>query len=113
METWTHSGMDCALRHGGIGAPCGYVAIPESHPFFQKQYQKLDRFIDIHGGLTFSGRFEADPQDRFWIGFDMAHAEDIEFRDGEICILRSDDECRTETNRLAEQASQFFGRKII
>lgn len=30
---------------------CGYVKIPESHPFHGRPYDYID--VDCHGGLTF------------------------------------------------------------
>ena len=54
------------------GYLCGYVKIPEFHPF----YGKKDIFnfdIDVHGGITCcsDSLFEG-----YWIGFDCAHSND-------------------------------------
>lgn len=53
---------------------CGYVAIPKGHRLYQVEYDRMS-FINCHGGLTFSDKF--DGYDDVWfIGFDCAHAWD-------------------------------------
>jgi len=54
---------------------CGYVLIPESHPwhgvhYTHKHFRKIHRLVI--GGLTFSGKL--DGEDGWWIGFDCSHA---------------------------------------
>lgn len=49
------------------GHLCGYVKIPENHPYFGEE----EIIIDCHGGLTFNEMHEEQ-----WIGFDCAHAGD-------------------------------------
>lgn len=62
------------------GHLCGYVQIPEDHPYFNKDHSHSN--IDAHGGLTFwdFGDFNEngyiDSKDIFWIGYDCAHAGD-------------------------------------
>lgn len=61
----------------------GYVAVPQEHPLYCKDYDDaaLDH-IDVHGGLTFSAL--ADDPDYFpenvigmWVfGFDTIHSAD-------------------------------------
>jgi len=53
------------------GHLCGYVLVPEDHPYFEMKYQ--DMGINCHQGLTFS---EMDSQKRYWIGFDCGHYVD-------------------------------------
>jgi hypothetical protein len=49
----------------------GYVAIPEGHPWFGKDYDSIEQ-VEINGGLTFS-----DMINGMWvIGFDTAHYGD-------------------------------------
>ena len=38
----------------------GYVLLPPRHPFYGKHYDELNDDINIHGGLTFAGKFEPD-----------------------------------------------------
>lgn len=54
--------------------PCGYVAVPENHPFYEKQYWEIDDQIEVHGGLTFGGRLQGSND--YWFGWDYAHAGD-------------------------------------
>ena len=108
IKEWTHAGMTCALRHGAFNAPCGYVAVPEGHPLHGKG-QNMDspvHDLDVHGGVTFTGKLRSDGQQRFWIGFDMAHWCDFAPYDHTLCI-RTDWECVAETNRLAEQLAKM------
>lgn len=53
------------------GYRCGYVQIPEEHPYYQKDYRE---FSDIcrYGGLTYSGFL--DDNENFYVGFDCAYA---------------------------------------
>jgi hypothetical protein len=78
----------------------GYVLLPHNHPFYGQDYNDLEvpRFINIHGGLTFSDYFSNtrflewienreifgnvnkdnfEKFDRYWmIGFDTNHSGD-------------------------------------
>lgn len=54
--------------------PCGYVAVPENHPFYEKHYWEIDDQIEVHGGLTFGGRLQGSND--YWFGWDYAHAGD-------------------------------------
>jgi len=57
---------------GGWGN--GYVGIPIWHPFYKKDYDELNEYIQIHGGLTFS---DYDDEENLWIiGFDTNHPMD-------------------------------------
>jgi hypothetical protein len=49
------------------GFLCGYVLMPNNHPYFNKYYGDLD--IECHGDLTYC--------ENGWIGFDCAHAGDL------------------------------------
>lgn len=54
--------------------PCGYVAIPQNHPFYKKDYFEIDSRIEPHGGLTFSGKLQGSND--YWFGWDYAHVGD-------------------------------------
>lgn len=54
--------------------PCGYVAVPENHPFYEKLYWEIDDQIEVHGGLTFGGRIQGSND--YCFGWDYAHAGD-------------------------------------
>ena len=84
------TGLDCLLvRTPMSGHLCGYVGVPEDHLLFGEDYDNVD--VDVHGGLTFSGRCREGqeetgichipqpgrPDQVWWFGFDAAHAWDV------------------------------------
>lgn len=90
---WTDeaTGYPCLIVRGPVGALCGYVGVPPSHPFYGKQYgHDAVEEISVHGGLTFSDSCAKDekehgvchipdpgePEDIWWFGFDCAHFMD-------------------------------------
>lgn len=101
VREWWFKGMRCALRHGAFGCPCGYVMLPDGHPWHGMKCGELDERVDVHGGVTFLGVLHELSDDSLWAGFDMAHACD--FADG--VPIRTDEECIRETERLAEQVA--------
>lgn len=63
------TGLDCLVVRGPSGALCGYVGVPEGHPYFGVEYSgctsepkcdeswcghRPESAINVHGGLTFS-----------------------------------------------------------
>jgi len=87
------TGMPClAVRQFSNGNWCGYVGVPEGHPFFglDDTNDKLCN-IEVHGGLTFSGPCRehnkehgichrpdpGEPDHVWWFGFDCCHALDL------------------------------------
>ena len=118
MEFGAH-GFTCVIvRPHDIGHLCGYVGVPPGHPWHGKGYDELYQSgtaPEAHGGLTYaaSARWPVssahEPDDRWYLGFDCAHAGDLcpgmlrygrhsgdVYRDMHYVI----DECE----RLAEQA---------
>lgn len=79
------TGMPCLIVRNHGGALCGYVGVDKSHPLYETHYRdaknKEDKWIDVHGGLTFSDRLNITPKgvlgDMWWFGFDCAHASDF------------------------------------
>ncbi len=83
--------LDCLIVRGPAGALCGYVGVPNSHPFFEVEYSNIDHQIEVHGGLTFSDKCSPDESPEkgichtgnvankivWWLGFDCAHGCDI------------------------------------
>lgn len=84
------TGLPCLIVRGPHGGWCGYVGVPEGHPWFQKDYNDVD--AQVHGGLTYAhfcaeGMNEAysichipgpgEPDRVWWLGFDCAHYGDI------------------------------------
>jgi hypothetical protein len=74
------------------GALCGYVGVPELHPYYGKKFTDDDLYLSVHCGLSFSGPCqthgdmmvsvchvpaEGEPDNVWWLGFDCAHAWDF------------------------------------
>lgn len=38
VREWEHAGMRCVRRCGMLGAPCGYVEVPEGHPLYGVEF---------------------------------------------------------------------------
>jgi hypothetical protein len=89
----------------------GYVAIPKGHPFYKKDYFYINKFVDVHWGLTFAemsddliGNMECEflngdkelPKGMWVLGFDTKHLDDNPYN----C---NRDFCVTETMNLMEQ----------
>jgi len=55
------------------GHLCGYVLLPENHPFRNKG---MDVESQVHQGITFNGYFLNDLEN-YYIGFDCGHMNDI------------------------------------
>lgn len=81
---WKHNGLDCLMvRQPNMLHWCGYVAVRNGHPAFQKHYDKVD--VKVHGGLTFADecsgpichKSEGDDDKVWWLGFDCAHFRDL------------------------------------
>ena len=53
-----------------MGALCGYLVIPKSHPYFNSH----EYGVDVHGGITYEE--ELFKQDDIMIGFDCNHVGD-------------------------------------
>ncbi len=83
----THVGFPAEIhRNAGHGHLCGYVGIPQGHPYYGRNFMGLD--LHVHGGLTF-----ASPSDEcdlgndhigvhkgerlWWFGFDCCHGMDL------------------------------------
>jgi hypothetical protein len=72
------TGLPCLIIRSHLGALCGYVGIPESHPLFGVSYTDIEN-ISVHGGLTFSDNIEQDVETEklWWLGFHCAHIYDL------------------------------------
>lgn len=86
---------------------CGYVAIPEDHPYYGLDYEEVEDDIDVHGGLTFSGKLE--DVDGFLLGFDCAHAGDNPGVQDEEYTLS---ECKSLVDQLIEIDKKEWKEKI-
>lgn len=84
----TIDGYVLAVLQNGMGAWCGYIGLPDAHPWHGLGYDRLH--VDVHGGLTYSESDPpgcallqlslasgAGPPPSWWLGFDCAHAGDF------------------------------------
>ena len=69
-EWITRAGLKAAVIAHHMGHRCGYVGVPEDHPWHGKGYDEVD--LDVHGGLTYADARD----DLWWFGYDCAHAGD-------------------------------------
>lgn len=120
------TGLPCLIVRAPNGALCGYVGVPDTHPWHGKSYDVLYGHIDVHGGLTFSdscsleGSEErhichvpgpGEPDNVWWFGFDCGHAGDLSPKYMQFDITqrmgwatyRDIDYVRAQVARLAEQ----------
>ncbi len=73
-------GFQWEVTRNRTGHRCGYVRVPPGHPWHGKDYDSVDPYPEVHGGLTFSeadtdcGKGGAD--NAWWVGFDCAHLGD-------------------------------------
>jgi hypothetical protein len=91
-EQWQDqaTGYACLIKRSGLsGALCGYVGVPEGHPWHGKHYEDVD--ADAHGSLTYASSCQegpegetichvpapGEPEPLWWLGFDCAHAWDL------------------------------------
>ena len=85
---------------------CGYVGLPPEHPWFGKDYDQIEPYPEVHGGLTYSDdhkpKHESDGL--WWIGFDCAHAGDLVPGLGHDGVYRSLEYVKQEITGLMRQA---------
>lgn len=87
------TGLHCLIVRNSMGALCGYVGVPASHPLHGVGYDEVSIDARVHGGLTYSDRCDprgeedpgshichvpepGDPDDVWWFGFDCSHYGD-------------------------------------
>lgn len=109
------TGLNCLIVRnglGGKGALCGYVGVPEGHPWHGKEYEVLET-VEIHGGLTYARGCGANPHvchsaekgdavahdHVWWLGFDCAHLGDY--------IPGMDCESRSQSSAFREGRSTY------
>lgn len=69
--SWKHKDYVCEIMRNGFGSLCGYVTLPESHPWYGNEMEEIH--VEVHGGLTFN----MVKDERHIIGFDCAHKNDV------------------------------------
>lgn len=124
LEKGVYANYEWEVVYNRIGYRCGYVRIPQGHPWHGKDYDDVRTtdgdYPDVHGGLTFAepdadcGTDGAD--DAWWLGFDCAHAGDApdpqlpgyhDYHDHMIerGTIRTTGYVAAECRKLAEQAA--------
>ena len=79
LATGEHAGFQWTVTNNGMGYRCGYVRVPQGHPWHGQHYGDIE--ADVHGGLTFAepdvpyGKGGDD--NAYWVGFDAAHSGDL------------------------------------
>ena len=134
-KQWKAFGLDCLVsKNERVGCWCGYVRIPIFHPFWKKNEGQILKpncsdfegsicgIIDVHGGVTFSGKMKANNLfSGWWIGFDCGHAGDAlegdsvnKFRKmfGDDFMNHGDhhwtlEEVVAETEKMAKQVKEY------
>lgn len=101
VKSWKSSGLQCVLRHGIWGVPCGYVGVPKEHPLFGKCCGEEPDDLSVHGGVTFCGSIEGF--DLWFLGFDTAHYGDLFGSILDQTPIWTDEKCINETESLAAQ----------
>lgn len=75
------TGYSCMVRQADLGHLVGYVRVPRGHHGYRRSYiGRVERVIDVHGGVTFSGsprRLAGGSLRGHWFGFDCAHLGDF------------------------------------
>jgi len=89
------TGLPCLIVRSPVGALNGYVGVDNNHSLYKKDCHEVDELmpdLEVHGGLTFSGKSEkkldkkllifhvvepGENEDVWWLGFDCAHAGDF------------------------------------
>lgn len=90
---------------------CGYVGVGKDNGFYGVEYNSIEQFFDVYGGLTFSGTLDRIDPDLYWFGYDCAHSRDKSFvnpngieRTLDFCV----EECEQLSAQLVEESSVFL-----
>lgn len=90
---WTdeETGIACLVVRGPAGALCGYVGVPDGHPWHGMHFSDVDAGEDIHRELSYSHECQGDPNGEtvchvagdgepdtlWWLGFHCSYAHDL------------------------------------
>lgn len=124
-------------RRARFGYWCGYVAVPDGHPWFGRDHDAIS--ARVHGMLNYSGGCNAaagichevapgDPELVWWVGFDCGYQADV--RPGVLAlaaqsidrygrelprgaVYRTAEWCKMETAMLADQAEGAWHSESI
>lgn len=88
VEWRTAAGLPALITRTTLGHLCGYVAVPPGHRAYgtTDDWDGLASSLHVHGGVTYGAKCSGhichvpepgEPDDVWWIGFDMAHSGDL------------------------------------
>ncbi|MFN0604436.1 hypothetical protein [Facklamia hominis] len=110
LQFTTEVGYTGIIRIANMEILCGYVVVPQYHPYFEKSLYNFDDTslleLEVHGGVTFADYID---KDIYAIGFDCAHAGDYTPKLGVDLFPQTwKDEAfvRNEIEHLAEQLKE-------
>lgn len=104
----------CDGRYNGIkfwimnvrgSHPCGYIEVPEDHPYYNLTYQE-GAMLPVHGGVTFSeDHLSGIAEDTWILGWDYGHSGDktLYFEGERHYVADIIDEIKEAINFLIEQ----------
>jgi hypothetical protein len=104
-KIWTTlSGFSAAVvLNNKLQHRCGYVGIDKENPLYEIDYNELENYIFVHGGLTYSGYLDFLQKDLWYFGYDCGHSMDKNIinpngieRTLNYCV----DECENLANQL-------------
>jgi hypothetical protein len=111
-KIWTTlSGFSAAVvLNNKLQHRCGYVGVDKENPLYEIDYNELENYIFVHGGLTYSGPLMAeikyeghlDLKDLWYFGYDCGHSMDKNIINPNG-IERTLDYCVDECENLANQ----------
>jgi hypothetical protein len=85
---------------------CGYVEVPQDHGLYNISYEEIFEYVDVHGGLTFSGSIPFE--DSYWFGYDCAHSFDLATNVKERSLDYCINECEILAKQLHETSLSLF-----
>lgn len=79
------TGLPCLIVRGHLGALCGYVGVPEGHPWFGLDEHDPAIQVDVHNGITYGDQcYKSSPVQMtsgdgpvWWFGFSCSNANDL------------------------------------
>lgn len=90
---WTDeaTGIACLVVRNEVGALCGYVGVPDGHPWHGRHFMDVDPGPDVHRELSYSLECQGDPngvtvchvaaddepETLWWLGFHCSSGHDL------------------------------------
>lgn len=78
QKIFFYKGYKCLIKRTmDSGHLCGYVGLDENSRFYEKNYEEVYEKIKCHGGITFADFWDNLQDQKYYLGFDCAHAFDL------------------------------------